>query len=313
MRAFRLLSAVSLVALVPLAAVACSSSSTDGTAPTGSDTGVVVDSSVSDLGPADTGAARDTNVGGSDTAPGDAPKSDGKADTGGKTSCDPHPGDECNMVKQDCPDPTQTCDFIATANHNQCVKNPIGPGAKGDACSPSSGCDRGLFCYQGKCSPACCLGDDSACGAGGQCNLDITQPGDAGDVIIYHACTYAAACHPFKYDCPANEDCLWDSAPDSFACAVPSTPAAYSAVPNITCKYANDCGESQACFNLMGTDSGADYKCYLFCWLAATDAGTTGGDPKGRFAANGTCTVGGKSYGTCQSVTGIGGGLGLCL
>ena len=229
------------------------------------------------------------------------------------TVCDPHTGDECNMVKQDCPMAAQTCAYDGTKKHNACTTLPTGTKLKGEACATQADCDRGLFCYSNKCSPACCTGDNSVCGAGGTCNLAITE--DSG-AVIYHACSYSSKCNAFKYDCPKGQVCLFNEDHDVFKCSTPSSGATgVGAAPGITCKYSNDCGESQACFALSsgGDAAGAPYKCYLFCWLTTPGGFTPGSTPDGRFPANGTCTVGGTNYGTCTSLGGIGGGLGICV
>jgi hypothetical protein len=313
MRARSRFAALSFAMLSASLALACGSSSSDG-GTTGGDTGTGgKDTSSGDTSGGDSNPVKDTSTTPTDsTSDGasDTPKSDG----GGLTACDPHPGDECNMVKQDCAAIDETCEFDSSKGHNTCQKLTVGTVGKGEKCdSATNPCDRGLFCYSGKCSPACCPGDNSVCGGSGICNLSITAPGDAGDVVLYHTCTYSDNCHPFKYDCPTDQVCLFSEEPDVFACSTPSTSAAYSAAPGINCLYANDCGESQACFNTKGTDAASDYKCYLFCYMGGPEAGSVGTDAKGRFAANGTCTVGGKSYGTCTTVPGIGGGLGICI
>lgn len=268
------------------------------------DTGNKDSSTGSETEPTDTGTTTsDTSTMSGDTKPG------GDA----ATSCDPHAGDLCNMVKQDCADPTATCSFDPAVKYNTCSKPPTGTKLKGETCTKPADCDRGLFCYSGKCSPACCSGDNSVCGAGGTCNLAIT---DDGGAVIYHACSYSAKCNPFKYDCPAGQVCLFNEDPDVFKCSTPSTGATGVGVaPTTKCKYSNDCGESQACFQLTsgGDAAGAEYKCYLFCWLDKPETFTPGTTPGGRFPANGTCTVGGTNYGTCTSLGTIGGGLGICV
>ena len=309
------LACATLATLALLSLTACSSSSSGDGAPAG-DSATSKDSSVGDTSGFDssitTEAGPDSRA---DTAVRDASGKDG--DSGGPTitTCDMHTGDECNMVKQDCA-ADETCDYSPSKGHNACAKPPIGVVGKGEACDPSNPCDRGLFCYDGKCSPPCCTGDNSVCGGEGKCNLSITEPTDGGaDKVLYHVCTYPATCHAFKYDCPKNQVCLWATEPDSFSCATPTSSTVYKAGPEGACKYANDCGESQICTALTtsGSDAGAGSKCYLFCYLSGPEAGSVGTTPDGRFPANGTCTVAGKSYGTCTSITGIGGGLGLCV
>lgn len=82
----------------------------------------------------------------------------------------------------------------------------------------------------------------------------------------------------------------------------------------------NDCGESQGCFSITRGDGGSTGdKCWLFCYLKTPTGFTKGTTPAGRFPADGTCTIGGTSYGTCTSVgfpdySSTGGGqLGVCI
>ena len=312
MRAFRALSTVSVAALFLVVGTGCSSSDSGGNGTT--DSGHKSDSAGGDSVVDDTGGGGDTTPHDTGT-PTDTGKKDSTPPGDGGACASRHPGDECDMVAQDCADPTQTCDYDPTAGHSTCGTRALGTGVKGDACKAPTDCDRGLFCYENHCTPACCTGDNSVCGStkagvAGACNLDITQSADAGDTTIYNVCTYATACHPFSCECDSGSVCLFDTAPDAFTCDPPSKTGGISAEPGITCVYENDCGEGQGCFG----PTGGPYKCMLFCALGGADAGTISPCSTPKFAANGTCTVGGKSYGTCTdaSSAGIGGGLGLC-
>ena len=176
-------------------AVGCSSSSDAGAPVVKKDTGVkdsiaTDDTSTTDDGTEDTGSPADSTT--TDT---------GAVDTGGTTCAMPdmHAGDECDMVKQDCADVTATCEYDSTAMHNVCGTRATGSATKGESCASPSDCDKGLFCYAGKCTPACCTGDNSVCGGtGGRCDLAITDP--TTKAVIYHTCSYSAKCSPFKYD-----------------------------------------------------------------------------------------------------------------
>lgn len=301
MRSSRLFSCVIVCAAIGFG---CSSSSDD-TSPTTTDSGAKKDSSSSfDSTSEDTGGGVDSSVTDSSTM------SDTKSDGGGGT-CSHHPGDECDMVKQDCTDKTQTCEYDATAMHNKCSARALGTGLAGDACTSSSGCDRGLFCYRGACSPACCPGDNSVCGTKGTCDLAITDT--TGSATLYYVCDYAALCHAFEYDCPSGQVCLYKEAPDTYRCADPLKGLATK--PGGPCAAANDCGESQLCTAVYKTGedaAAAPSLCYLTCYLSTPTGFMPGTSPGGRFPANGTCTVSGTSYGTCTDV-GLGGGLGLCV
>lgn len=265
------------------------------------DTGVVKDTAVEDEGPG-------TDTGGGTGETGTPTDTGGKPDGGG-SGCR-KPEDLCDMVKQDCPG-TDTCVYDNTQAKAVCRAQTTGTKLKGESCATQNDCDRGLLCQSGKCAPVCCSGDNSVCGAGGTCNVANT----VGGATVFYTCSYSDKCNPFKYDCPAAQVCLFSSEPDSFKCSTPSDGTPLSQAPGAACEFANDCGESQACFKLStgGDAAGATWKCYLFCWLSKPDAWTAGSTPGGRFAADGTCTIGGTSYGTCQSVGGIGGGLGICV
>ncbi|MBI2394604.1 MAG: hypothetical protein HYV09_33855 [Deltaproteobacteria bacterium] len=293
--------------VAPLGACSSENDKTDLTTDTGTkkDTGGVKDTAVvEDEGPG-------TDTGGTVSETG-TPVDTGTKTDGGGGGCNAHTGDECDIVKQDCASAAATCVYDNAVSHNACKTLTTGTKLKGESCATQNDCDRGLFCYGGKCSPACCSGDNSVCGAGGTCNLAITASGGA---VIYYACSYSDKCNPFKYDCPTGQVCLFSSEPDSFKCSTPSAGTPLAQGPGNACEYANDCGESQSCFKLSsgGDAAGATYKCYLFCWLSKPDAWTPGATPGGRFPADGTCTIGGTNYGTCQSVGGIGGGLGICV
>ena len=272
------------------------------------DTGVSdakTDGVVIDEGIIDTGTAPDVAK---DTA------TDTKTDGG--AGCDKNPGDKCDLVKQDCPG-TQTCAYSAGAT--ACTSRSTGAGTKADPCVSDSDCDRGLECQNKKCTPACCPGDNSVCigsstaSKGGQCNISLTD-GTTGKVV-YHICSYDDKCNPFKYDCAAGQICLFSEGPDLFKCSTPSTAGKIDTKPGGSCKYRNDCGESQLCTELTtGGDAGTGVStCYLFCWLSKPSGWTAGTTPGGRFPADGTCTVGGTSYGICTKIGGIDGGLGLCV
>ncbi len=290
-----------LAGVLVMSVAACSASSDDSggsSTDAGKKDSGAVDGSTTDAG-AD-GGAKDSGPSGSETGP---------SDSGGGGTCDQHTGDECNLVKQNCADSTKTCVYDGDAKHNVCATLATGTKLKGEACAAQGDCDKGLFCYGGKCSPACCSGDNSVCGPGGACNLALT---DKDGTVVWHACTYSAKCNPFKYDCPKGQVCLFSSEPDVFKCSEPSKTGALGVAPGGSCKYVNDCGESQACFTMSSGDAGSGGSCMLFCWLTPPSGFTPGTTPDGRFPADGNCTIGGKSYGTCKAAGSIGGGLGIC-
>ncbi len=299
--------------ILALAALGCSSNDKSDSTPTdsGTKTDAKTDGSVRDGGvedddgpPSDTGGMPSDTASSTDTGT--------KVDTGTASGCDKHVGDACDLVLQNCPSADDSCVYSSSTKANVCAKVTTGPGLKGEPCTKNEDCDKGLSCYDdGKCSPACCTGNNSVCGAGGTCSLAIT---DSTDKVIYHACSYNAVCNPFKYDCPTGQLCLFSEAPSTFKCSTPSSAGAVSKAPGGACTYVNDCGESQTCTQLTsGGDAGSGRKCYLFCWLSKPIGFMPGTMPDGRFAANGDCMVNGTNYGTCSMITGIGGGLGMCI
>jgi len=249
----------------------------------------------------------DSTSPGSDTA--------GGGDTGGG-GCNVHPGDECDLVKQNCTDATASCVYDGDVNHTVCLKIATGTKLRSESCATQGECDKGLECRNGKCSPFCCLKDDSPCGPGGSCSVQVTDEG--ASPYAYALCDYSPPCNPFKYDCPTGSVCLFNSLPDRFKCSTPSPGTPLNQAPLRECKYRNDCGESQGCSTI--TTSGEDAaaataKCQLYCWFSKPTGFTPGTMPDGRFPADGTCTIGGVNYGTCRdfSSSGLGGGLGICV
>lgn len=303
---------VSCCALAALAGCSSSSGSTIVVHDAGADTHVTVDASI-DLG-VDLGvdeAATDSTI---------VDLGVDMGSDGGGLTCpkDAHKGDTCDLMLQNCPG-TESCEYDDSVGHNNCINRPIGPASKGDPCNDATPCDRGLFCVSNHCSPACCPGDNSACGTDGTCDYGITDvlPDGATSDVIYHACDYGTFCHAFQYDCPAGQDCYFDTEPDVFSCAPPYTgDAGIAVVPNTPCNSINDCGESQICTALTSGPDAAPppATCYLFCNLSGVANPGPASNLDGRFPADGTCTIGGTTYGTCQAISGIGGTtLGLCV
>jgi hypothetical protein len=307
-----------------LSAAGCSASGDAGTpigVDAGRDTGKT-DGSVIDTGttPVDVGTGDDVSVP-TDTSLGDT------KDAGPLPTCDQHAGDECNLVANNCPT-NKMCDYTS-ANHNQCVTPPsVGPNADGDPCSDTNPCANGLFCQPtsatgtaGICTRACCPGNDAPCkqnGQTGSCKLNLV---DGSGNSLYHLCVYnEKVCHPFKYDCPTGEYCIFSAAPDVFTCSTPAPGKTIGQAPGGASVASNDCGESQVGVTTKLADGGSSAAtCRVSCWITKPTSFSVGTTPDGRFPANGTCTIGGTSYGTCQSIgfpdnTASGGGqLGVCI
>lgn len=287
-------------------AVGCSSNEKGGGGSPIVDSGVTSDTA----GGGDTSTPSDTAAPSDSTPPGDTSPSDTKTDTPA-AACDKnqHPGDECDLMLQNCTDATKTCIYDNAKKHNTCAAVAFGTAGAGEACTMSADCDKGLQCRDKICSPTCCPGDDSACVGGGKCNLGLTVDGK----VVYYGCSYAKKCNPFMFDCPTGQYCTFDGFPDEFACSTPAPGSTIGQAPGGSCESAsNACGESQGCFS---KGAGTAPKCELFCWITKPAGWTWPGAAKadGRFVADGTCTVGGVNYGTCQAVDKLGGGLGLCV
>ncbi len=211
--------ALSWVFVAAALSVGCSSPEKDTGSASTKDSGATDSGGTTDTGdPVEDSSTPDDSSAPIDTG---TPPTDTGTETGPITCSkwSPRPADECNMLAQDCADPTETCVFDDAAKKAVCGKLPIGTATKGESCSTQGDCDRGLFCYSGKCTPACCPGDNSLCGAGGACNLSITASDDS---TIHYACTYSSKCNPFKYDCPSGQVCLFNEEPDSFKCSEPA-------------------------------------------------------------------------------------------
>jgi len=175
------LSLGSIATLLLVAATSCSGKVVDGQSPD-----AVIDVPSPDTGAGDvwtdivdSDAADWSDEGTPDSATIDAVD-------GAITSCDPHDGDECNLVTQNCPG-TDSCTYSPAEQFNICSGRPLGPGAAGESCDPKKLCKRGLFCFMDHCAPACCPGDDAHC-APGLCNGVMKNTTTAA--VVYHLCTY---------------------------------------------------------------------------------------------------------------------------
>lgn len=251
-------------------------------------------------------------IGPPDAEPEAEPVTDAAADARPETSvgaCIRHVGDQCDIVKQDCPGERDSCVYDGQKGHTVCFERKVSIATAGQSCTSDEDCDRGLFCIgegNGRCSPACCPGDDSPCGTG-TCLWNVN---DESKKLAFNACRYSERCQPFQYDCQKGEVCIFSSSPSTFACSRPIAPGSVSTAPGMECTYANECGEMQMCIR-SSTGPG---RCRVNCFLRTPPAGfEPGRNPGDRFAANGTCDIAGKNYGTCRPVTDLGDGLGVCI
>src|SRR4051812_44249849 len=147
---------------------------------------------------------------------------DAGVDSGKIGNCSPAKG-KCDIVLQDCP-AQQECIVNGTTTECQPVQATQQLGI-GRACCPNGNgnpCLPGLTCVgsactdggtpQARCSPACCAGNDQACGKSdpegisGTCDLTLV---DDQNVELYNVCTYRQRCQPFGIEpCKALETCL---------------------------------------------------------------------------------------------------------
>lgn len=221
-------------------------------------------------------------------------------DAGGH--CSPAKG-ACDIVLQDCP-PQQEC---VVDNDGKAFCQPVQSSQQlplGRACCPSGAanpCLPGLTCVgnecsdggpmTGRCSPACCKGDDQACGKSdpegisGACDLTLVDPATASP--LYDVCTYRRLCKPFKIEpCGPGETCLVEDAVGSSSCVTSA-----GKTNRQPCSFGNECADGLIC--LGGADAGT---CHTVCLFPGAvhpfDAGVEQGGPgKGGCPANEKCDI----------------------
>lgn len=263
------------------AMVACSSSSTD------------------EVGP----DATTTEASPSGDAGKDAPVVKPEAGGEGGATCKSPANAQCDIVAQDCA-PGKEC-VVVNGKTTECraveatQQLPIGhacceTATSGNPCLPGLTCVGGDSCTDGgpqtgRCSPACCEGDDQHCGKSdpegiaGECNLTLSS----GSTDLYRVCTYSATCKPFKVDpCKGDDICLVKDKLGTASCVSPfMLPAKTNRQP---CTFANECEDGLVC---LGTgDAGT---CHYVCLTPGSnhpfDAGVEEGGP-----GRGGCPVGEK-------------------
>ena len=226
---------------IALAIAACSSSSSDPETPTG------------------TPEAGTVETGGQDQV--SPPIDSGGKDAGGNCTAVKGP---CDLVLQDCPDSkgkkqecvvsgtttTQCVDVQGSqqfpAGHSCCPNN-----AGGNSCLPGLTCV-GNACTDGgpitgRCSPACCDGDDQACGKSdpegiaGAC--DITLVDSTTKTPLHNACTYRERCKPFKQEaCKSGQICLVEDKIGTASCLDSD-----GKTNRQGCSFANECADGLIC------------------------------------------------------------------
>ena len=240
-----------------------------------------------------------------------SPPSEGGADSpgpkpdSGKTggNCSPaNKGGKCDIVLQDCP-AQQECVVVNGAT-TECrpvetsQQLPMGrgccPSTRANPCLPGLSCI-GNDCVDGgpvtgRCAPACCKGDDQACGKSdpegisGSCTLSLVN--DKG-TTLYDVCTYAQTCKPFKVQpCRSDQICIVEDKVGTASCVDSN-----GKTNRQPCGFANDCGDGFIC--LTTGDAGT---CHYVCLLPGAthpfDAGVENGGPgMGGCPANEKCDL----------------------
>jgi hypothetical protein len=195
------------------------------------------------------------------------PGTDGSLDGGG--GCTSPVTGECDIVAQNCSGGNE-CVLIDDGKGNTSTKcEPAGTGAipKGGVCnSGGSGnpCVKGTTCVSGRCAPACCEGQDSLCGNSipegftGQCNLNVV---DQANKPLYRACSYNAACKPFKVQpCPTDYTCIVEDQSGTATCSKIFQPPGKT--EGAACTSKNDCQDGMMCLGNADGGFSCKYTCY---------------------------------------------------
>ncbi len=261
---------------IGVSGVACSSSSSSNVG--GDDGGSAGDGTTGDGGNGHDSALTDSS--GNDTG-----SSDGGAEAQGNCSAVKGP---CDIVLQDCPTGKECVAVSVDGGFaTACVNTSVGEvKQKGAACTTggSNTCLPGLECFDGHCTPHCCMGNDSICGMTtggiqGVCDLNIS--GGTSSSPLFMVCTYKSVCKPFQVlPCPSGQACTVEDNLGSADCLGDN-----GKTEGQGCMFKNDCVDGLGCFS--AGDAGA--KCSMFCVTPGQtppfDAGTgpgTGGCNTGK-------------------------------
>jgi hypothetical protein len=211
----------------------------------------------------------------------------------------------CDIVLQDCPDKSgqkQECVVGKTSTATgsggtlttKCV--PVQASQTlpaGRACCPNAAggnpCLPGLTCVgsscvdggpiTGRCSPACCEGDDQACGLSdpegiaGSCDLTLYD----NDTEVHRVCSYRERCKPFEQEpCKEGSICLIEDKAGTAGCLTSQEKAL-----GAPCGFANDCADGLFCHSDL--PDGGDARCHMICLTPNAvhpfDAGVEDGGP----------------------------------
>lgn len=249
----------------------------------------------------------------------DAPIVDARADVRSDAGPTPRDGGHCAPVKgacdvvlQDCPDKDgkpQECVVTGADASYATACQPAQPSQalpRGRSCCPGAAnpCLPGLTCVgdpcvdggpvTGRCSPACCEGDDTACGQSdpegisGACDITLFVE---DDTEIHRVCSYRERCRPFGQGatCKPGQTCLVEDKLGSAGCI-----NSFNKTLGEACKYGNDCADGLLCLTLVGEDGGV---CRMQCLTPNAvhpfDAGVEDGGPyKGGCPSGSACNLG---------------------
>jgi hypothetical protein len=233
---------------------------------------------------------------------------DGTADGGNCTAVT----GACDLVLQDCPPGSRgeerECVVARTSGVYATECRAVQPSQqlpRGRACCSNAGqnpCLPGLSCIgspcvdggpaTGRCSPACCIGDDKACGRSdpegiaGHC--DITLFDTESDTELHPVCSYRERCKPFRQEpCKPDQMCQVEDKVGSASCITTFDKGLGEA-----CGFANDCGDGLFCL-----DTGAGGVCRMMCLTPNAvhpfDASVEDGGPfTGGCPPNEACDIG---------------------
>ena len=210
----------------------------------------------------------------------DSPIVTGDSGKDGGVTCASPANAVCDIVAQNC----KTGEECVVANGKTTECRPVesteqlGVGRaccqdnrSGNPCLPGLICVGGDGCTDGgpktgRCSPACCEGDDQHCGKSdpegiaGSCDVTLSS----GGKDLFRVCTYSATCKPFKVQpCTGDDICIVKDKLGTASCVSPfMLPAKTNRQP---CTFGNECADGLIC--LGGGDAGS---CHYVCLLPNT-------------------------------------------
>jgi len=233
------------------------------------------------------------------------------------TTCPTPVKGDCDIVAQDCPKDSkgrdQECVVTSAGgtSRTECVavqatqQLPIGRGCcPSTAENPGNPCLPGLTCVgqpcedggapSGRCSPACCEGDDQVCGKSepegisGACDLVLV---DENNKELHSVCSYRERCKPFKVEpCRAGQICIVEDKLGTASCV-----SSFGKGNGQGCTFANECADGFVCVG-----SGDAGRCRTVCLIPGSthpfDAGVEEGG-----AGRGGCPTGERCNGFSAS------------